>query len=286
MLYYMTDLFYLLINLFSSQVLRLSYSQCRISRIWRKMQPQYGTFRQKSLHSLATFQRSAKSLSGQVSFKLFPTWARCMARLSANLRRTGMVTPVFLSAEQFVGRTAIVDQFGHFTYEDLLHYSFRLSKTLNQLCGEQVEKLDHARIGFLCENDASYVVTQWAIWMSNGIAVPLGKSYPTPELEYFVEDSGCSLLVASEHYAHKLSPIATCFGLPLHIIGSSELNGQYTLNEWYVSEKATASKKVGKARKTRPKRWFDHHAFRNGFKNDPAMIIYTSGTTGRPKVYL
>ncbi|KAK7115405.1 hypothetical protein V1264_001276 [Littorina saxatilis] len=119
--------------------------------------------------------------------------------------------------------------------------------------------------------------------MANGVGVPLCKSHPASELEYFIQDSGCSALVASQCFADKLSPLAQQLNTPLRVIDDSELTCNYEVNEWFVADKATSPKRSGKAKKTRPKRWYDLHQFNNGFKNDPALIIYTSGTTGRPK---
>ena len=159
-----------------------------------------------------------------------------------------------------------------------------MCKDLIALCGYESSTLEHARVGYLCENDVSYVVTQFATWMAKGIGVPLCKSHPVAELEYFIQDSGCSALVASQCFADRLHPIAEKLNIPLRVIDDSELVGSYEVNEWFVSEMATSGKRSGKALKTRPKRWYDLHHFNNGFKNDPALIIYTSGTTGRPKV--
>ena len=198
--------------------------------------------------------------------------------------RAGLTSPLFLTAERHIGRTAIFDRLGQFSYDDILHLSTGLSKELIALCGCESSTLEHARIGYLCENDVGYVVTQFATWMANGVGVPLCKSHPVSELEYFIQDSSCSVLVASQCLADKLHPVAEKLSIPLRVIGDSELLHKYEVNEWLVSESATSSKRSGKALKTRPKRWYDLHHFNNGFKNDPALIIYTSGTTGRPKV--
>ena len=200
--------------------------------------------------------------------------------------KAGIVTPLYLSAEKHLGRTAVLDRFGRFTYDKILHLSLRLSRELLDLCGCPSNTLGHARIGFLCENDVSYVLALYATWMAGGVGVPLCKTHPVSELEYFVQDSGCSALVASQCFADRLRPIAQKFNLPLRVIDDNELVEDYEVNEWFVSEAATTSKMIGKAKKTRPKRWFDLHHFNNGFKNDPAVIIYTSGTTGRPKVIM
>ncbi|KAL8559726.1 hypothetical protein ACOMHN_002259 [Nucella lapillus] len=209
--------------------------------------------------------------------------SRASGMRAGQLAKSGIIAPLFLSAEKHLGRTAILDRFGRFTYDDILHHSVRLSKDLVDLCGSETGTLEHGRVGYLCENAVSSAVAQFAIWMAKGVVVPLCNLHPVSELKYFIQDSGCSALVASQCFADKLSPISERFNLPLRVIDDSELLTGYEVNEWFVSEKATTSKMMGKAKKTRPKRWYDLHQFNNGFKNDPAQIIYTSGTTGRPK---
>ncbi len=106
-------------------------------------------------------------------------------------------------------------------------------------------------MAFLVPPGFAWVQTWWGIWRAGGIAVPLCLSHPRPELDYVVEDSGATILVAHPELAERLLPIAQERGL--RIVLSSEL------------ERGPAA---GLPRVETDRR---------------AMIVYTSGTTGRPK---
>lgn len=182
--------------------------------------------------------------------------------LTSGVRHTSKVIPVFAQALGFRDKTAIVDSSGSHTYRELYASSRGLAgsiaQTLNCECGD----ISGQRISFLCANDASYSVAQWASWMCGGTAVPLYRKHPPSELEYIITNSQSSLLVAGHPYAETLEPLAHKLGLPclqlpdtsnLSALGASETGGL-----------------LGDSVETD---WTER----------PAMIIYTSGTTGRPK---
>ncbi len=50
-----------------------------------------------------------------------------------------------------------------------------------------------SRVCFACPNNVSYVVAQWATWMSGGVAVPLCAAHPPSEMKYFIQDSDCDV---------------------------------------------------------------------------------------------
>ncbi|XP_064168772.1 malonate--CoA ligase ACSF3, mitochondrial [Anguilla rostrata] len=183
---------------------------------------------------------------------------RAYVSSSASRRAVGgSVAPVFTRSPGFGDRLAILDSSGSHSYRELyassLGLAHRIKETLD--CGSG--DLQGQRISFLCANDASYVVAQWASWMCGGVAVPLYRKHPPCELEYIVADSQSSLLVAGHSYSEALEPLALKLGLPcLQLPPSSSLLSLSTAQtELSVSD------------------WADR----------PAMIIYTSGTTGRPK---
>ncbi|NWI97770.1 ACSF3 synthetase, partial [Pitta sordida] len=182
---------------------------------------------------------------------LHTAWASCSSH----------ITPVFTRAAAFGDKLAIVDQNGEHTYRDLLSQSLSLSQEIWKLLGCSSRDLKEERISFLCPNDASYVVAQWASWMSGAIAVPLYRKHPVPELEYVIQDSQSALVIAAEEYVGKISSSAEKLGVPVLPLAKA------------LGDGPTGHTTVEEGPWTTCSSWEDRGA----------MIIYTSGTTGRPK---
>ncbi|XP_015351436.2 malonate--CoA ligase ACSF3, mitochondrial isoform X3 [Marmota marmota marmota] len=170
--------------------------------------------------------------------------------------------PVFTRALAFGDRLALVDQHGHHTYRDLYYRSLRLSREICRLCNCVDGDLREERVSFLCANDVSYVIAQWASWMSGGIAVPLFRKHPEAQLEYFIRDSRSSVVVAGQEYVELLRPVVRRLGVPL-----LPLSPAIYLE---AAEKPAEGQVQGQQWEWE---WRDRGA----------MIFYTSGTTGRPK---
>lgn len=192
--------------------------------------------------------------------------------------------PIYFRAENYLEKVAIIDQSGKFKYKDLLHYGKLLSDDLVQIVianqSENNEEfrdkdvclestIETKRIAFLCENDVSYVIAQWATWMAGGVAVPLCTTHPKSELEYVIQNSQCSVIVASKKFFEKIKPISSELNIPLKVLSQSDYTCNYDQNAWFSDAKSIENKKdLVKA---------------NWYRNQPCMMIYTSGTTGRPK---
>ncbi|XP_030437278.1 LOW QUALITY PROTEIN: malonate--CoA ligase ACSF3, mitochondrial [Gopherus evgoodei] len=198
-------------------------------------------------------------------------WPACGRRNVGHFRKglhttrtpcSGRVTPVFTRALAFGDKIAIIDQNGEHTYRDLYTQSVHLSQQICEVLRCSSGDLKGERISFLCPNDASYVISQWASWMSGGIAVPLYKKHPVQELEYFIQDSQSSLVIATEEYVKHITPSAEKLGIPVLPLVNSGSDG--CINDKTVEAFPLA---------------IDCPAW----KDRGAMIIYTSGTTGRPK---
>ncbi|XP_053305459.1 malonate--CoA ligase ACSF3, mitochondrial [Spea bombifrons] len=168
--------------------------------------------------------------------------------------------PIFFRAPAFGDRIAMVDQNGHHSYKDLYLRSFALSKEITRLLGRPSNDKPPERVSFICPNDSSYVVCQWATWMSGAIAVPLCRTHPPPEIEYVLQDSRSALVVAEEKYTSLMDPLAAKFGIPMLALGGS-----------HSSHPVERLSEV------------EQHHPELDWKERGAMIIYTSGTTGRPK---
>ena len=76
------------------------------------------------------------------------------------------------------------------------------------------EKIDQ-KICVLCPNGLSFVVAQWATWMTGNIFVPLSKNHSVSALEYFVKDSKASLIIGTEASSEKLNELSKKADVPL-----------------------------------------------------------------------
>ncbi|XP_026974755.1 malonate--CoA ligase ACSF3, mitochondrial isoform X6 [Sagmatias obliquidens] len=191
----------------------------------------------------------------------WPDPRRCRGRgalHTAPAARSDSSTLGFRRALGFGDRIALVDQHGSHTYKDLYSRSLCLSREICRLRGCADRDLREERVSLLCSNDVSFVVAQWATWMSGGIAVPLCRKHPQAQLEYFIRDSRSSVVLAGLEHVELLSPVVQKLGVPLLPLpptvyhGAAEDPGEGRLPEW-------------------------------DWRDRGAMIIYTSGTTGRPK---
>lgn len=84
------------------------------------------------------------------------------------------VCPVFRRAPLFPEKIAVRDYQGTYTYGNI----FLEAKELSEVITRKFDSKTGERVLFLCKNDANYVITQWAIWMSGHI----GESYSNKEL--------------------------------------------------------------------------------------------------------
>ncbi|XP_068116505.1 malonate--CoA ligase ACSF3, mitochondrial isoform X2 [Hyperolius riggenbachi] len=167
--------------------------------------------------------------------------------------------PVFSKAPTYGNRIALVDQFGQHSYQDLYVRSCALSRKITDVLGRPRNDACPERVSFLCPNDSSYVVCQWAAWMSGSIAVPLYKNHPPSELDYIVQDSQSALVLAEAGYADVVTPLAEKLGIAKLIVPECGNTGE-----------------AGEEEEDAPEFGLD-------WTERGAMIVYTSGTTGRPK---
>lgn len=75
------------------------------------------------------------------------------------------MVPVFKRAIQYRDRTALRDVQGDYTYRGLFLSSRQFSNNLSKILGGAHQE----RVAFLLPNNASYVIVQWACWMSGQI---------------------------------------------------------------------------------------------------------------------
>jgi malonyl-CoA/methylmalonyl-CoA synthetase len=159
--------------------------------------------------------------------------------------------PLLAQCGRYAEQIAITDEQGAHPYAELLQQSSTVAAAL--LAGR--EDLQEERIAFVVTPGSEWVATLWGIWRAGGVAVPLPLSSPTPELEYFIDDSKTALLVGDASTLPVLSPLAK--SRSIHALGYFELCNRES------AEPLDDALNIGSDRR--------------------AMILYTSGTSSRPK---
>lgn len=76
------------------------------------------------------------------------------------------ITPVFQVATQHINKVALKDRNGTHTYGEILRKSLLLAAKIRQKIGPGKSG---ERIVFLCPNDVTYLLAQWACWASGHI---------------------------------------------------------------------------------------------------------------------
>lgn len=75
------------------------------------------------------------------------------------------LSPVFRNCFNFNERIALKDRNGQYTYSRI----FNASGTLATKFEEKIGNKRQQKVAFLCPNDVSYVLTQWACWITGNI---------------------------------------------------------------------------------------------------------------------
>ena len=160
-----------------------------------------------------------------------------------------MCFELFEGASAFKNKTAIISHGVAWSYEQIIERSHQYA---TQLLGEKAD-LSEARIAFMVPPGVDYVCIQWAIWIAGGIAVPICITYPPPSIEYVLQDTEASIVIASDEFLSLLKPLC-----------SKESNR--SLHSLLEMQNPSAFKKLPVLSLSRR-----------------AMILYTSGTTNLPK---
>jgi len=147
----------------------------------------------------------------------------------------------------FSTQTAIIDQAGAYTYEDLFRRAGKIASAIEKTNG----RLNGARVAYMVQPGFDYVAALWAIWLADGVAVPIGLSHPAPEIKYVLQNSDAAYCIYSAQRSELLAPI---------------LNRQ-TIQPINLAELPESEPFVRA----------------EDCNTESALILYTSGTTGKPK---
>ena len=154
-------------------------------------------------------------------------------------------------AERYSDNTAIIDSERHINYCNLLSL---VSAAALWLSSNGLLKGD--RIGIHLPNSIEYIILYYACWRAGIIPVALNTFARQREIEFWMEDSNCSLI-----FSNKLKNIST--PVPLCKISTTQnhlsINGQEIIDQPTNDQWSPVS------------------------LDEVATIIYTSGTTGNPK---
>ncbi|XP_025207423.1 acyl-CoA synthetase family member 3, mitochondrial isoform X1 [Melanaphis sacchari] len=202
-----------------------------------------------------------------------PFYSCCIRQLSSEAfknipKNETSLTPIYRLASQWPKNIAIVDKFGEHTYSSIFNSSVTLSKIIEKSLHGEIQE----RVAILCPNDASYVVAQWASWMSGQIVVPLSPLHPASMLEYFINDSDAKVILTTAQFENIVRPLAEKFNqkyllLEDHITLDFKPLGKTSFEENNEVEMLNTDNNIS------DEQFFDSNA----------MIIYTSGSTGSPK---
>ena len=124
------------------------------------------------------------SLSRNLVKSIITTHVKVQSVLICQYSHCAEWTPVYNEAKNYGDKTAIIDNQGKHSYHSIYNASVQLSSRL-----EEVVKSGD-RVAMLTPNNAEYVRSQWAIWMSGAVCVPLCKSHPASTLSYYLQVTG------------------------------------------------------------------------------------------------
>ena len=155
--------------------------------------------------------------------------------------------PIVERIREHAHAPALIDDAGAYSYEELLSAARRVAADLLGPNGDLAEQ----RVAFMATPGFDYTAALLGIWCAGGIAVPLCVQHPAREIEYVLENTEASHLLASPEYTSRLQALPRAEGIRFRTIDEALASDPRELPAISIDRKA--------------------------------MILYTSGTTSRPK---
>ena len=161
-----------------------------------------------------------------------------------------VISPLLRHAGVHPERTAIASAQSDWTYgrlrNDVLTYAGALHRQ-GVVAGQ--------RVLLIAPTVPEFVVAYLGIHAMGAIVVPVNTMSTRAELEYFIDDSGCSLVIGWHELGPASADAAAAAGIP----------------HWHLSEGAGVADGESLV------------AVVDRADDDVAVILFTSGTTGRPE---
>lgn len=180
-----------------------------------------------------------------------------MDRITEQLPSVFNVASYFIEGNLAQGhgeRIAFYHQDQTYTYQNVSDYVRRAAALFGNLGVEREN-----RIAILLPDSADFVFAFWgAIWFG-AVPVPINVASSVDDIQYILQDSRAKVLVTTQEWQEKLSPIASEFLRHILLVnGSTPL--QTLLNQQTEAPIAAETS-----------------------RDETAFWLYTSGSTGRPK---
>jgi long-chain acyl-CoA synthetase len=166
------------------------------------------------------------------------------------------------AAEVAPGRDAVVDEFGPWTYEQLVDEALRIARLLQD---EGLEQGD--RVALYLDNTARCAAGIFGTLIAGGVFIGVNPQTRAEKLTLILADSGAAFLIAEGHAVNVVAEAVARRGNVTRVFATGEaVAGAFFAS---LDEALAATEPRPATAKTTPA--------------SLAALVYTSGTTGRPK---
>jgi len=177
---------------------------------------------------------------------------------------------IFRHARTFGNKTALVDGLSgtHYSYTELEKAVETFSLSLGELGFKNGD-----RLCLFTPNCVEFIVAYFAVMSLGGIVVPLNPLFTTYELEYYLNDSQATFIIAAKESLQVVVQVSKIYNRLKHIIVIDDNSNNYrTFQSMLIRSE---SEIIGAHRP-----WSKEVI---NTSTTAAALLYSSGTTGRPK---